>query len=403
MATELEERRVEVANLEVGMFICRLDRPWEDTPFPLQGVELTGETDIATIRGLCEYVFIDARREVSESSALRRTKLADERFSRSATYNDGVPVEDELPKAREALRVAREMVDRIFEDVSSGRDLSAEDVESAVRPLVASVLRSADAVFWIEGLREHDSYSYRHAVGCSALAAAFGRHMGFTEDTIISLAAGGLLMDVGKTQVPELLLQHNGPLNRQQTDDVRKHVQCGVEIVSRAGITDPDVLDIVRTHHERYDGSGYPDGLFGGGLPIVSRMMGIVDAYDAMISHRPYRPPMPRHRALRELYAARDEQFQAEMVEQFLVCLGVYPTGSLVELSTGEVAVVMAQNKVRRLRPRVVVVSTPEKEPTDDFRVVDLLGLNTGQQEIDIVRSLAEGDFPFDASDLFLA
>lgn len=403
MSTELEERQVQVGELELGMFVCRLDRPWEESPFPLQGVELLAPEDLAQVRALCEFVFIDARRELKdEAKTLTRKQLADERFVAGIKYTDQVDLQTELPAAREALRNATVIVDSLFADVANGEDLSPERVEQAVRPLVASVLRSADAVFWIDGLREHDSYTYRHAIGCSALAAAFGRHMGFAEDTIISLAAGALLMDIGKTQVPEALLQQSGPLARDQLEVMRRHVQHGVELVQRSGISDPDVVDIVGSHHERYDGSGYPTGLFGGGLSIVTRMIGIIDTYHAMISSRPYREPVSRHKALREIYARRDELFQSEMVEQFQVCLGVYPTGSLVELDTGEVAVVMSQNQVRRLRPRVVVISTPDKQPADDFRVIDLLGLDGSQQEINIVRSLAEGDFPFDASNLFL-
>lgn len=403
MTTELEERRVEVAELEIGMFVCRLDRPWEESPFLLQGVELFEQEDLEQVRALCEYVFIDARRElVDGAKTLTRKNLADERFSAGIKYADQVDLQTELPAAREALRNATAIVDTIFADVASGQDLSAEHVEQAVRPLVASVLRSADAIFWIDGLRDHDSYTYRHAIGCSALAAAFGRHMGFAEETIISLAAGALLMDLGKSKVPEEMLQQPAPLAEGQIDVMRRHVQHGVELVERSGITDPDVLDIVSGHHERYDGSGYPNGVFGGGLSIVVRMMGIVDAYHAMISPRPYRAAVPRHKALREIYAARDELFQTEMVEQFQVCLGVYPTGSLVELDTGEIAVVMSQNQVRRLRPRVVVISTPDKQPAEDFRVIDLLDLDGAAQEINIVRSLAEGDFDFDATNLFL-
>jgi len=309
------------------------------------------------------------------------------------------------------------MVDRIFEDVTSGRELSVEHVENAVRPLVASVLRSADAFFWIEGLKGHDSYSYSHAIGCSALAAAFGRHMGFAEETIISLAAGGLLMDIGKTQLPQSLLQGTGKLTPAKWTKLQSHVARGVKIVEDSGITDQDVLDIVRTHHERVDGSGYPDGLVGDVIPITGRMLAIIDAYDAMISPRPYRAAISRHQALRQIYAGRDTLFQTELVEQFQVCLGVYPTGSLVELSTGEVAVVMAQNQVRRLRPKVVILTDAEKQPVNDFRQLDLMNQgdvvkpsskdkkkvpSTVTRVIDIVRSLTSGDYGINAAELFL-
>jgi HD-GYP domain-containing protein (c-di-GMP phosphodiesterase class II) len=386
------------------MFVCRLDRPWEETPFLLQGVELASEDDIDAIRRLCQFVYIDLRRQVSHypRQTLTRTSLSGARFKSAIRYVDKAPIEEEAPRVHAALDNASQMVDRIFEDVVSGRELSVEHVEQAVRPLVASVLRSADAFFLVEGLRRHDSYSYSHAIGCSALAAAFGRHMGFAEETIFSLAAGGLLMDVGKTRLPEPLLQYQGSLSPDEVNLVRSHVAEGLAIVASSDITDQDVLDILRTHHERHDGSGYPDGLAGNVIPITGRMLGIIDTYDAMVSTRPYRAAISRHQALRQIYAARNTLFQAEMIEQFQVCLGVYPTGSLVELSTGEVAVVMAQNQVRRLRPLVVILSTPNKQPVSDFRQLDLMAQGHDRGAIDIVRSLVVGDYGIDASELFL-
>jgi HD-GYP domain-containing protein (c-di-GMP phosphodiesterase class II) len=184
-------------------------------------------------------------------------------------------------------------------------------------------------------------------------------------------------------------------------DIIRSHVDHGLTLLDEAGIANLDVLDIVRTHHERHDGSGYPGGLADHAIPISGRMLGIIDSYDAMSSARPYRAPISRHQALQQIYAARNRLHQAEVVEQFQVCLGVYPTGSLVELSTGEVAIVMAQNQVRRLRPRVAILSEPNKQPLDDFRPVDLMQLGD-DEGIDIVRSLAVGDYGIDASRFFL-
>jgi HD-GYP domain-containing protein (c-di-GMP phosphodiesterase class II) len=404
VASELEERRIDVADLEIGMFVCRLDRPWAQTSFPLQGVHLASEGDIADVRRQCRHVFVDTRRQAVEyaSSALTRTALSDARFRTGIRYSDTVPIRDELPRARDAVEGASALIDAIFKGVTSGRELSAERVEQAVRPVVASILRSPDAYFWVEGLRRQDSYSYRHALGCSALAAAFGRHMGFAEETIISLAAGGLLMDVGKTQLPESLLQRSGPLNRDELAIVRGHVAHGLRILQSSSITDSDVNDIVRTHHERYDGSGYPDGLIANVAPITGRMLAIIDAYDAMTNVRPYRAAVSRHQALRQIYASRGTLFQAELVEQFQVCLGVYPTGSLVELGTGEIAVVMVQNRIRRLRPRVVVVTDPDKRPLAEYRVVDLMDPGENEAPVDIVRSLAAGDHAIDTRGLFL-
>jgi HD-GYP domain-containing protein (c-di-GMP phosphodiesterase class II) len=412
VTTEIEERRIDAVELRVGMYICRLDRPWEGTPFPLQGFEVRDENDIRTVREWSRHVYIDALRDLSRDPSrkilkapvtgwhLRRASTMPSalRFDRVRNYADSQTVAEELPRARAALQTAVDNLERIYKDIAAGRDFNADDVEQAVRPLVASVLRRADAFLFLEGMRSHDTYSYTHALNCSALAAVFGRHMGLQEETIISLAAGGLLMDIGKTRVAERLLQAPRSLSEDEMHEVRQHVDHGLALLRQAAIQDVDVIDVISTHHERHNGTGYPHGLFEAGIPIAGRMLGIIDSYDAMSSARPYRPGLSRHHALQQIYAARDTLFQSELVEQFQVCLSVYPTGSLVELTSGEVAVVMMQNQARRLKPRVLVLTTPDKKPLPDFMPVDLLIQGDQEPSRSIVRGLAAGEFSIDTS-----
>lgn len=226
--------------------------------------------------------------------------------------------------------------------------------------------------------------------------------MSYAEDPISSLAAGGLLMDVDKTRLPHALLQHPGSLAPVEAETLQSHAAYGQEIVNNSGINDQDLPDIVRTHHARHDGSGYPAGLIGNAIPITGRMLSIIDSYDAMVRIPPYRTAVSRHQALRQIYSARDTLLRLERVERFQTCLGVYPTGSLVELSTGEVAVVMAQNQVRRLRPQVMILSTQTKQPLNDFRQLDLMNQVKRSPAVDIVCGRVASDCSFDATELFL-
>ncbi|HTI96314.1 MAG TPA: HD-GYP domain-containing protein [Rudaea sp.] len=406
MTTELEQIRIDTTDLAVGMFVCGLDRPWEETQFPLQGIEVRSEDDVRALRELCRFVYIDRRRELAlgrRLSTLARSDRREAAFRRATTYADKIGVQEEMPRAREALRATSELLDRIYDDIASGRELSVEYVEQVVRPLVASVLRSSDAFLFLDGMRKHDNYTYSHAIGCGALAAAFGRHLGLPEDTILSLATGGLLMDIGKTRLPEEILRRPGALTLQEIDVVQTHVAHGLDIVKSGGINDPDVLDVVRTHHERFDGSGYPGHLTGNTIPMAGRMLAIIDSYDAMCSVRPYRTAISRHDSLQEIYRGRDTLYQAELVEQFQVCLGVYPTGSRVELNSGEVAVVMEQNQVRRLRPTVLLISTPEKQALENFRILDLLNQASDGERIEIQRALAIDEYEIDTAGFLTA
>jgi HD-GYP domain-containing protein (c-di-GMP phosphodiesterase class II) len=410
VAYDLVERRVFVTDLEIGMYVSRLDCDWSDTPFPLQGVPITSREDIEALRRVCKYVFVDLHRRVTPArvsvvaatpTAPKARPVLNTRLVTRHSYNDTASFDDEMPRAREAFDTVAAFAQRIVEDIQAGRPIDPEAVENAVRPMVESVLRSGDAFFWMQSLRQRDSYTYQHAVGCSTLAAAFGRHMGFADDAIVSLAAGGLLMDVGKSQLPEEMLERGGPLNDAEWELARQHVNEGVAILDHSGVIDAEVRDMVLTHHERFDGSGYPHGLAGTAIPLAGRMAAIIDTYHAMSTPRPYRPAVSQHLAIRQIYSGRDREFQGELVEQFQACLGVYPTGSLVELNTGEVAIVMVQNQARRLQPRVALLTRTDKTHLDDFMIVDLMRQTDGVRR-EILRTLAAGSFGIDPREYFL-
>jgi HD-GYP domain-containing protein (c-di-GMP phosphodiesterase class II) len=415
VAYDLVERRVAVIDLQIGMFVSRLDCEWSETPFPLQGVPVTSREDIDNLAKFCKHVFVDTQRQVVVSRLAPASVVTagsarpapvrpavNTRLVTQHAYTDTASFDDEMPRAREAFDTVSHFAEQMVADIEAGKTIDPQALEAAVRPMVASVLRSGDAFFWIESLRRHDSYSFRHAVGCSTLAASFGRHMGFNGEAIVSLAAGGLLMDVGKAQLPKEMLERQGPLNDAEWDLARHHVEEGGAILDTAGVTDQEVRDMVLTHHERYDGTGYPAGLAGTAIPLAGRMAAIIDTYHAMCTPRPYRPAVSQHLALRQLYQGRDREFQGELVEQFQACLGVYPTGTLVELNTGEVAVVMVQNQSRRLQPRVAIMTNAEKTHLDDFRIVDLMRQAEGVHR-EIQRTLPAGSYDIDPSEYFLA
>jgi putative nucleotidyltransferase with HDIG domain len=405
VAYDLVERRVFVTDLEVGMYVSRLDCEWSDTPFPLQGLPIASQADIDRLSRFCKYVFVDMHRKVVPARVVPAVPAArpapNPRLVARHTYADTVSFEEELPRAREAFDGMSRFAERLIDDIHSGRAIEPGAVEEAVRPMVASVLRSGDAFFWIESLRRRDSYTYQHAVACSTLAAAFGRHMGFADEAIVSLATGGLLMDVGKAQLPDELLGRSGPLSDEEWELARQHVSEGMAILDHAGVSDPEVRDMVLTHHERFDGTGYPAALAGTSIPLSGRMAAIIDTYHAMSTPRPYRPAVSQHLALRQLYAGRDREFQGELVEQFQACLGVYPTGSLVELNTGEVAIVMMQNQARRLQPRVAILTRKDKSALEEFLIIDLMNQPDSLRR-EILRTLPVGSHGIDPREYFL-
>lgn len=402
----LEVQKIAVADLEIGMYVCRLDRDWIGTPYPLQGVWIREQDDIDQLAHLCRDVFIDVERGRAPSRGPQRGVLDARRAERTrgtAAYTDTSTIDAELPLAREAqsriAAFAGEMLDR----VRSGLPISHERVREAVAPMVASILRNADAYLWLETLRERGGYDNGHALNCSALMAVFGRHMGFPPEVLSDMASAGLLLDVGKLRVDPALLARPGPLGAEEMAEARRHVAYGVAIVEADPGVPHEVREAVAGHHERHDGSGYPRGLAGDDIPLLARIAGLVDAYDAMTSDRAYRNGIARHEALQELYRLRGTWFPAELVEQFLQCMGVYPTGSLVELSSGEVAVVMGQNLARRLRPKIMLLTDADKALLPGFRAMDLMmQAENDDASVDIVGILAPGAHGLDPVQLFL-
>lgn len=417
----LEERKVAVGDLKPGMYVCRLDRPWEGTPFLLQGVMIEDEDDIARLAACCREVYIDVERSRVAVGDLPRASVApppaqppaapvrsyatDEiaAMSQQVAYVDTATLEEELPQAIEARQRVVDFAGRMLDDVREGRPVSHAQVQDAVGPMVGSILRNADAFMWLETLRERGAYDYSHALNCSALAAAFGRHVGFPQEILGDMASAGLVLDVGKVRVRAELLARAGALDPGELAEVRDHVALGLELLDRDGTMPRHVRDMIRGHHERVDGSGYPDGAAGNGIPLLARIAGLIDSYDAMTSDRPHSQGMSRHAALQELYRQRGTLYAPEIVEQFLQCMGVYPTGSLVELSSGEVGVVMGQNAARRLRPRVMLLTDPDKALLPSFRPLDLMAQAEGDSDaLQIVGMLEPGAYGLDPADLFL-
>jgi HD-GYP domain-containing protein (c-di-GMP phosphodiesterase class II) len=410
----IEEREIRVASLRPGMYVSRLDRDWIGTPFLLQGFLVQNQEDIDLIGQYCRHVFVD----IAKSENFVRPSL--QRLVRPGRGGYDMPdikaiansrphpvlhkIEDELPRARLAVQEARKATTEIMAGLRAGDKLSEAEVDQVVTPLVESVLRNPDAYFWLESMRQHDSYTYTHAMNCCVLMAAFGRHLGLADEALHDLATGGLLLDIGKTVVPEELLERAQTLTDDELGQVRGHVEHGLRLYDESGAGNAYVREILQTHHERENGSGYPSALAGESIPLYGRLAGIVDSYDAMTSARPYRTAVSKYEALQRMYRQRGQLFQGDLLEQFVQCLGVYPVGTLVELSTGEVAVVMAQNPVRRLFPRVMLLTDVAKKLRQGFESLDLRDTLAGKAsaQISIRRCLQAGSYGLDPRELYL-
>ncbi len=310
---------------------------------------------------------------------------------RVAFHPETKAIDEEMPQARQAFARIEEISRQLVEDIRAGRLFSVEELDSVIDDVVDSALRSPDALMLVTRLKHQDVATYGHSLQVSVYLVAFGRHLGLPKEDLARLATLGLFLDLGKTKVPHELLSRPGPLSPDEFEVVKQHVSHGTELIRNIPDLHATILEGVAQHHEREDGSGYPAGLRAEGISLYGRMAAIVDTYVAMTNLRPHAAPITAYEALRKLSELGGRLFNASMVEQFVQTVGVFPVGSRVELSSGEIAIVLQQSTVRRLKPKVLVVTGPDKVPLQVPATLDLLYQGAGEESVHIARGLPAG------------
>jgi HD-GYP domain-containing protein (c-di-GMP phosphodiesterase class II) len=421
------------------MYVSELDRPWLETPFLFQGFFIRSKNEIDELHEHCEFVYIDLEQSLvaaNETHAKKPPQTIGETAAESQParkrgfwqwllrlfgrqqqpiaqtppkpgeyYQDTVRVADELVVAKTVHTGSLQCLVDVLNSVRQGATLRVPDLEVVVDGMVDSVLRNSTAMALLVRMQETDDYTHSHSLATSMWSLIFGRHLGLDRESLKLLGLGGLLLDVGKTKLPHQLLQAKGEMTDLARKHLQSHVSLGLELLRASDAIDARVLEMVATHHERFDGSGYPKGLKGNQIPVFGRIAGIVDSYAAMSSNTPYGEAMSSYDAMREFKSLADKSYQAELVEQFIQAIGIFPAGTLVELSTDEIAVVLKEHRARRLLPEVAIILDAKGRKLDDFRIVDL-----GEQPeeklattgIWIKRGLNPGEFDINLEDYFV-
>ena len=313
-------------------------------------------------------------------------------------YPELTTFEEELPKAQQAREEIRLVVDQVISDVRANKPIQVRKVQDAVLSMVESVVRNANGFIWLSRLKARDAAAYDHGLNVAVFLLSFGRHLGLPKGLLEIVGTAGLMQDVGKLKLPSALLEKRTPLTAGERDVLRTHLLHSVEILEASHNVSPVLVETVAQHHERFDGSGYPKGLEGDEISMLGAMTGIVDTYAAMTSARPYREAALPQEVLHQFYAWRGTLFSPELVEKFIQCVGIFPVGSLVELNTREVAIVMAHSQIRRLRPRVMLILDHNQQPYNTPLVLDLINnpQTPGGEPYRIVRGLQAGTESFE-------
>lgn len=426
------------------MYIVQLDRPWLETPFLFQGFYIRDKDEIDEIRAHCKHVHVSREslpvtgpspkpvpkttstvskpNKASKATIIEKKPFSlrslfrfgdskqmesdeDEFLQTNVIYESKTSLGEETETATGIHKEAIISVESVMQNLKKSGNLDVDRLKSTVTPMVDSVLRNPAALACLVRMQKKDDYLYHHSLASSVWATILGRQLGLSRDDLDVIALGAMLLDVGMTQVPDEILAKPRKLNESEQKQIRMHVQFGLNILEKSHSLDSRVREMVAHHHERYNGTGYPAGLKGNDIPVFGRIAGIVDAYDAMITQRPYAKQQSSYDALRKLRVLSDVEFQSEIVDQFTRAIGAFPTGTLVELNTGEVAIVTKQNQIRRLRPEVMVIMGPDRMLLDQFRVLNLNDETVtpeGGHSLWIERGVPPGEYDIDPTEFYL-
>ena len=379
------------------MFVAELDRPWLETPFALQGFVVRDTSEVLYVSDYVDHVYVDAEYKGGATSL----KLA---VAPTATApRERLELNEEFQRTRVSFDSAVDTLDKVFDSLRNGQQGDISAVREAINPLIEGVFRNQEAVAALLRLKESGSYRYQHGVSMAVWATIIGRHIGLHRDELEKLAVGCAMCDVGMTRLPPELLDQAESLTARQLNIIQAHPTIGSDLVGKSKDIDFEILAIIENHHERMDGSGYPRGVEGAAIPLLARIAGLVDTYDAMITPRPYATARTSHEAVQELLDCKGSHFQEALVEQFVQAIGLFPTGTMVELNTGEVANVVTQNDTRRLKPELVIVLNAEKERMEAPRVVDLANQRIAAEgERWIARELLAGTYGISGEEFFI-
>jgi len=366
----VEKRQVEVDQLQFGMYVAQLDRPWTDTPFMFQGFVLRTEQQLAALKKFCKHVFVDPEKT---ERADPRPPPAHFNIRGNTKYPEKATVEVEIRPAIQAYVKSASSVGELLQPLSRpGGVLEAKTVKESVTRLADSVVRNPDALLLVSKLREKSATAHARALQVSIYMLVFARYLELAREELELLGLLGLLQDVGKTRLPAAIMEKAGPLTEEETAIARQHVEYSVEIFKATPGLPERLPALAMLHHERQDGSGYPRGLKGDQIGLYGSIAAIADTFDALTAQRPYAEALSPSSALSYLYKERGTGYHGELVEQFIQCVGAFPVGAVVELNSGEVGIVITQNLVRRLKPRVMVVLDAQGHPVRPHKILDL-------------------------------
>lgn len=376
-----------VNQLIIGMFVSELDRPWIETPFLFQGFEIKTEAEINTIKKFCHFVYIDmTRHRKVKSYAHNPDKPLPEKEKTSKTMIFSPPprklgeFKNEVFRAEKTYDQAEMVVSDFMKKVVNGGGIDSVLAKKAVAECVNSVLQSPDAMLWHTQLKNKDEFTAQHSLNVCLLSIILGRHINLSESDLNKLGLCGMMHDMGKMLIPTEILHKKEVLTLEEIRIMKTHTTLGYELLKANDNMSASVMTVALTHHERLDGKGYPRQLSQNGISPSAKIVAIANAYDGMTTNRNNQKRMTHLDAIRLLTNMSGVHFEPTLVVKFIESLGVYPSGCVVEMTNGAIAIVVEVHDEYKLRPKIMIIYDEENNliPEEVIDLTDMVSDKNG-------------------------
>lgn len=373
-------KKITTEQLVIEMYVHDLDTGWLGHPFARNHFKIQDQHTIKRIKTTgIKNLYIDTSKgiDVPDAPTVDEVKQnihgqMHHSVAGHSPHSRRTSVAEETITAHKIYKEAQNVVHKLMNEARLGKQVQVEKAEPLADKMIDSVFRNKDALINVARIKTKDEYTFMHCVSVCALMIGFSRTLEFERDTMREIAVGALLHDIGKTFIPDTILNKPGKLSEEEFELMKSHVVHSKNVLEKYPSIRQTSLNIASQHHERIDGTGYPQGLKEAQLPQESRMAAIADVYDALTSVRVYKDAWEPTYALSKLLEWSPQHFGLELTQIFIRTLGIYPVGSLVELDSGKVGIVIEQGETDFLKPVVRIIYDAKRNHYIPVKELDL-------------------------------